>query len=567
MTSQTEQATRNTVAARLWARYLRVNPIIIKEVRAQMRGPRAFLILTGYLVVLGLLAYGLYRVTLITASQRYGPTTPLQTAYVGQALFIGLAFLELLFVCFITPALTAGTISGEYERGTYDMLLATPLRPAAILWGKLLPAMTYVLLLILAAIPLFSIVFIFGGVVIRDLIQTVGLLGLTGLAYGSLGIFFSALTRRTGRATVLTYLVVITLIFGSFFIWLVTGAIYNQTPPLPVLYINPLSALASGIMTPEISSDYYSYGGFSSFTGLLSLLSGGPTILGTATGQVVARPLWQYTTALYIALTALLQLLTVQLVKPVRRWRIGWRGLIAMLLVLALIAAGLYVAFGTRLGSTGWQALVTPTPADMILPAPTMVPGAVMPDMTATPWDLAGLPTPTPIPPPSSAFTPTPDLGSTTPFPTPTPTPTPVPFTAFDTATALPWIADYLAMNLLPSETPAFCDVEVLSSEPQKTDAQLYLWAYCRAYSVQEGALVPGLGYSAPVGVIAGWSPDRGWQVRGHWTGSVRDLLSPELQIQVQQQPYDEATGEARLRERAEQSGILVVPPATISSP
>lgn len=566
MTSQTEHATRNPAVARLGARYLRVNPIIIKEVRAQMRGPRAFLILTGYLVVLGLLAYGLYRVTLIAASQRYGSTTPLQTAYIGQALFIGLAFLELLFVCFITPALTAGAISGEYERGTYDMLLATPLRPAAILWGKLLPAMTYVLLLILAAIPLFSIVFIFGGVVIRDLIQTVGLLGLTGLAYGSLGIFFSALTRRTGRATVLTYLVVITLIFGSFFIWLVTGAIYNQTPPLQVLYVNPLSALASGIMTPEISSDYYGYGGFSSFTGLLSLLSGGPTILGTATGQIIARPLWQYTAALYLALTALLQLLTIQLVKPVRRWRIGWRGLMATLLVLALIAAGLYVAFGTRLGSTGWQALGAPTPEGVILFAPTPVPGAVMPVMTATPWDLSGLPTPTP-PPTALALTPTPDLLPETPFPTPTPTPTPVPFTPFDTTTALPWIADYLALNLLPLETPAFCDVEVLSSEPQKTEAQLYLWAYCRAYSVQEGALVPGLGFSAPVGVIASWSPDQGWHVRGHWTGSVRDLLSPGLQLQVQQRPYDEVAGEARLRERAEQSDLLGVPPATVSSP
>ena len=131
-----------------------VNPIIVKELRSRMRGARPFITLTVMLLVLAGITYGIYRLSLSTMSYYSG--TPI-SPQIGQALFTLLAFLLLMFIAIITPAVTAGAISGEREQLTYEMLLSTPLAPAKILWGKLFSALSYIFLLIFAAIPIFSL--------------------------------------------------------------------------------------------------------------------------------------------------------------------------------------------------------------------------------------------------------------------------------------------------------------------------------------------------------------------------------------------------------------------------
>ena len=69
-----------------------------------MRGARAFIILTGTLLLLGAVSYALYRIVLTTSRYSTTPVSP----QIGQTLFVGLALLELMMVCFVTPALTAG---------------------------------------------------------------------------------------------------------------------------------------------------------------------------------------------------------------------------------------------------------------------------------------------------------------------------------------------------------------------------------------------------------------------------------------------------------------------------
>jgi ABC-2 type transport system permease protein len=503
-----------------------LNPIIIKEMRGQMRGSRAFWTLTGYLVGLGLLAYGLYRVTLASVNQRFGPGAPPQSAFIGQTLFSGLALLEMLFVCFVTPALTAGAISGEVERRTYDTLLVTPLRSANVLWGKIVASLIYVQLLILAAIPLSSVVFLFGGVALRDVIQVIGLLALTAVTYGVLGLFFSALTRRTSQATVWSYLVVLIIMFGSILTWTITRAIVGRTPPRELLYLSPISALVSAIVTPEMLGYIYQVG---PAMNLLLLLGGGAEVLGitSAPGTAVTRPLWQYTVALYMAATAILYLLTTQLVKPVRRWRIGWAGLAGLLSIVALLAGGLWFVFGTVHGSTGWRGFPQPTPP---FPSGVIVERVVVEQVVR---DIEVPPPPVPTP---------------TPWVSPPPTPTPVPFDASEHGATL---QDYLEQSVFPEGETTFCDLDILECQNEIVDVRVLAWAYCRAFTLADGELVPGLGISAPVNVGMYWAPDQGWQVGGHWLGNLRDVFPPEVQERLLESPYDEAAGEERVLERA----------------
>ncbi len=497
-------------------RLFRANPIIIKEMRRHIRGPRAFIILSGYLLGLGLLAYGIYRLTLATANAYYGYGGVPPSAYIGQTLFVSLALLEMLFVCLITPAMTAGTISGEHERRTYDMLLSTPLQPLSVLWGKVFASLVYIQLLILAAIPLSSIVFLFGGIALRDAIQAIGLLALTAMTYGMVGIFFSALTRRTGAATVLSYVVIFAFISSSVLLWAISNTMGTQGLPRQLLFVNPISALASAIVAPGM--DFYSMGPAAS---LLILLGGGPDMLGIyGTVGVPMRPLWQYTAALYLTLTVVLYAVTGQLIKPVRRWRPGWRGLLGWLAVLVLVVAGLFFVFGTNQGSTGWPA-----------PAPTMVPIAppfpVVREIEAVAIETNNtVPTPTPVPPPP----------------------------AFDAEEYRTLFQNSLASNVLMDTGNTFCDVDILASTNRGYYAQVFVWAYCRSFSVVDGRIVPGQGISVPYVFEMSWAEDQGWQIGTFWMADIRNSLSPAAQQRLQERPYDEAAGEARLLEQAQQA-------------
>ena len=48
----------------------------------------------------------------------------------------------------------AAAITGEKERKTYEMLLASPLRPGAIVLGKLVASLSHLAILIFASLPI-----------------------------------------------------------------------------------------------------------------------------------------------------------------------------------------------------------------------------------------------------------------------------------------------------------------------------------------------------------------------------------------------------------------------------
>lgn len=376
---------------------MRVNPILVKELRSRMRGPRAFGILTAFLLLLGAFAYGLYYV--VTFSRVFSGGGPPLGAIVGHFVFTGLALFELALVCVITPALTANAISSEVERKTLDMLLATPLSSASILWGKLISALSYVFLLILAAVPMASLVFIFGGVTIADMLRALGILMICAITLGVMGLFFSTWLRRGGRATVVSYAILLLLALGTYFLYIVVGVARNANPPRALLLLNPIAAMASAI-----SQDIRGGGTFMPVSSLsmpiVWVLGGNPidAVPGSGDGPGL-RPLWHYTAGLYGVITLLLYLASVQMLKPRRRWRFQRTELMKLAaLLLALIGIG-YALYGppsyARFGSFTVATPTPPTPAPVMvvpaippgviiqpIPAPTLTPvGEVTPDM------------------------------------------------------------------------------------------------------------------------------------------------------------------------------------------
>lgn len=187
-------------------KYLR-NPLLRKELRQRMRSWRTVLGLSLYLLVIGAIAFVFMYVNV------QGQTLLLQPTRTAE-LFTFLSYLQLALISFVTPGIAAGVISGERERQTLAVLLITPLSPFSIIFIKWITSISFLLLLIIMTLPMYSIVFLFGGVVPSQVLA-VFLLQIVALgAIASISIFWSTFIQRTGWSTVLSYASVAAIFLG-----------------------------------------------------------------------------------------------------------------------------------------------------------------------------------------------------------------------------------------------------------------------------------------------------------------------------------------------------------------
>lgn len=194
----------------LWER-LRSNPVVLKEFRSRMRGRRAFIILSVYVLLLSLLVSGVY----LLMRQSMGIAGGLEERRImGKTIFGLVVGMEMVMVSFVAPALTAGAISGERERQTYDLLRTTLLPARSLVFGKFFSALGFILLLLLAGLPVQSLAFLLGGVALEELLVGTLLLMVTAVMFCAAGVFFSSFLARTLVSTVLAYGLTSVLLFG-----------------------------------------------------------------------------------------------------------------------------------------------------------------------------------------------------------------------------------------------------------------------------------------------------------------------------------------------------------------
>ena len=265
MTAAAQHAPGRPSAAREFV--ASVSTIMVKELRSRMRGRRAFVVLTIYLALLATIAYGVYLdVAPLARNSTAGfGDGDFQSANVssliGMAIFSVLSIIQIVLVSVIAPAFTAGQISLEREKQTLDLLVTTPLRPGAIVIGKLATALAFVVLMILAAIPISGLVLMYGGAQVIDIVRQQVVLLATAVGFGSVGIFASALMKRTQSATVVTYCAVIGAILGSamlFGFWQSVsrlddplGLRPNGSAPEQIRFVNPMVAMLDVVANVE----------------------------------------------------------------------------------------------------------------------------------------------------------------------------------------------------------------------------------------------------------------------------------------------------------------------------
>src|ERR1051326_1298556 len=121
-------------------------------------------------------------------------------------LFYTFMVVQLLTILLITPAYVAGAIAEEKDRKTLEFLLATDLRSREIVFGKTLARVLNIFMVVLAGLPILSILQVLGGVG-PDLVLA-GFAGtiMTVAGMAGLSVACSTATRRSRDAILLTYL-------------------------------------------------------------------------------------------------------------------------------------------------------------------------------------------------------------------------------------------------------------------------------------------------------------------------------------------------------------------------
>ncbi len=186
-----------------------MNPVLRREAITSLRGWKNYAVVTFYILMMAMGA-GLFFYGSVFQSYRYS-FDPQSMVY----LYITLAAIQMALIVLSVPALTAGSISGERERQTLDLLLVTKLSPLSIVVGKLLSSMAFVLLLIVSTLPVFSIVFYFGSLGIDSLLTLICFTLTTAFMLGGISVFFSCIYRKTVVSIMLVYIVTGVLCFGT----------------------------------------------------------------------------------------------------------------------------------------------------------------------------------------------------------------------------------------------------------------------------------------------------------------------------------------------------------------
>ena len=189
--------------------YLFDNPVLHREMLVNLRTKRSFILLFVY--------QGLLAAVVMFA----WPSEPrLGANAVAARRLVDLFFIgQYLIASLMAPSFAAATISGEKERKTYEMLLASPMKPGAIVLGKLLASLVHLVVLIFCSLPVVMLCLPLGGVSFSELSAAYLGLILSVITFGMISVACSSMFSRTASALVSSYLLILPLTLIAVLSW------------------------------------------------------------------------------------------------------------------------------------------------------------------------------------------------------------------------------------------------------------------------------------------------------------------------------------------------------------
>jgi ABC-type transport system involved in multi-copper enzyme maturation permease subunit len=177
-------------------------------------------------------------------------------ADLGELLFVTVSIGQLVLILFLSPIYTAGAISQERDAQTFGVLLTTPLSNLQIVMGTLLSRLFFVLAILFSTLPIFAMLYFFGGFEMRDILLSYAISGSSAVLAGAAAIAVTIVATGTRRVVVGFFLGITGYVVG---LWVLD---HMLLPPLVSGYtegaldwLHPVGAMLSTLRGGQADRD------------------------------------------------------------------------------------------------------------------------------------------------------------------------------------------------------------------------------------------------------------------------------------------------------------------------
>jgi len=218
--------------------YLFENPVLQRELVTNLRMTKGFVLLAAYVALLGLLVFAAW-----PDSQRVDMAQSEQAKPLVQLFFLG----QYLLMSLMAPSFAAGAITGEKERESYEMLMASPLQPGAIVLGKLAASLTPLAQLMICSLPIVMLCLPLGGVHPSEVVAAYVAMIFSISLFGMVSLWCSSHFTRTSASLVVSYLLILPLALAGVLIWQAMEQL-GEARLLVVMTVVPLACGSIGTL-------------------------------------------------------------------------------------------------------------------------------------------------------------------------------------------------------------------------------------------------------------------------------------------------------------------------------
>lgn len=214
--------------------YVFENPVLQNELIANLRTTRTFVLLFAYVALLGLLIFAAW-----PGDQRIDMSNSDKAKPLVNLLFLG----QYTLMSLMAPSFAAGAITGEKERDSFEMLLASPMKPSAIVLGKLAASLCPLAELMIGSLPVVMLCLPLGGVQFFEILAAYLAMISSVALFVMISLWCSSYFVRTSASLVVSYLMILPLAMAGVFIWQALDQL-GEARLLVILTVVPTACLS-----------------------------------------------------------------------------------------------------------------------------------------------------------------------------------------------------------------------------------------------------------------------------------------------------------------------------------
>lgn len=192
-----------------------LNSILIKEFRIQLRNRQYYNLAVFYIVILCIVALAMFGL----ASTSKKPLSPEYGIWLSFIFFTA----QILAISTICPYFAISSISIERQNLTFDILKPTLLKSYHVIYGKILPVVIYILILMLLSLPVALMI----APLNKEMAYCYLIAFISATAFSLMGFTWSSIFKNARTAIVATYITVGIFAFGTALIPMILNNVFQ----------------------------------------------------------------------------------------------------------------------------------------------------------------------------------------------------------------------------------------------------------------------------------------------------------------------------------------------------